>query len=196
MAGWFSGRPWREANGGAAYFFAEAVLTGLAADLPAGAAAAFLAASSSRYSGMAVSAPPATASTGRFQRLANSSMSAVCLKALCGTAPFGRSISTPSLHEGLIYQAEYNGNIHCLDAETGKILWTYATNSRIWSSTVVADGKVYCGNEDGELVILKAGREMKLIGKPEFYTPIYCTPVVANNTLYVSTMTHLFAIGK
>ncbi len=108
----------------------------------------------------------------------------------------GRSISTPSIADGLVYQAEYNGNIHCLDAETGKELWMHATNSRIWSSTLVADGKVYVGNEDGELVILKAGREKKLIGKVEFYTPVYCTPVVANDVLYVTTHSHIFAIGK
>lgn len=108
----------------------------------------------------------------------------------------GRSISTPSIDGDLMYQAEYNGNIHCLDTKTGKILWTYATNSRIWSSTLVADGKVYCGNEDGELVILKAGREKQLIGKIDFYTPVYSSPIVANNVLYVATMTHLFAIGN
>jgi outer membrane protein assembly factor BamB len=108
----------------------------------------------------------------------------------------GRSISTPSIADGLIYQAEYNGNIHCLDAATGKQLWVHATNSRIWSSTLVADGKVYVGNEDGELVILKAGREKQLIGKIDFYTPVYCTPVVANDTLYVTTHSHIFAIGK
>ncbi len=117
-------------------------------------------------------------------------------KAVWVNKDIGRTISTPSVHDGLIYQAEYNGNIHCIDAQTGKQLWVYATNSRIWSSTLVADGKVYCGNEDGELVILKAGREMKLIGKPEFFTPIYCSPIVANDVLYVATQTHLFAVGK
>ena len=32
--------------------------------------------------------------------------------------------------------------------------------------------------------------------KVDFYTPVYCTPVVANNTLFVTTHTHIFAIGK
>lgn len=117
-------------------------------------------------------------------------------KALWVNKSVGRSISTPSLQDGLLFQAEYDGDIHCLDAATGKILWTHATNSRIWSSTLVADGKLYCGTEDGELVVLKAGREKQLIAKIEFYTPIYCSPVAANNTLYIATMTHLFAVGK
>lgn len=117
-------------------------------------------------------------------------------KAVWVNKDIGRSISTPSVDGDLIYQAEYNGNIHCIDAKTGEQVWVYPTNSRIWSSTLVADGKVYCGNEDGELVILKAGREMELIGKVDFYTPVYCTPVIANDVLYVTTHTHIFAIGK
>ena len=117
-------------------------------------------------------------------------------KAIWTNKTLGRSISTPSIVGDLMFQAEYNGNIHCIDITNGKILWTHATNSRIWSSTIVADGKVYCGNEDGELVILRAERELKVVGKPEFFTPIYASPVVANNTLFVASMTHLFAIGK
>lgn len=108
----------------------------------------------------------------------------------------GRSISTLSIVDDLIFQAEYKGDIHCIDAKTGKQLWVHQTNSRIWSSTLVADGKLYCGNEDGELVILKAGREKQLIGKVDFYTPVYCTPVAANDVLYVTTHTHMFAVGK
>ena len=117
-------------------------------------------------------------------------------KPLWTNKTIGRSISTPSIDGDLMYQAEYKGDIHCIEVKTGKELWVHSTNSRIWSSTLVADGKVYCGDEDGELIILKAGREKKLIGKIDFYTPVYCTPVVANNTLFVTTHTHLFAVGK
>jgi outer membrane protein assembly factor BamB len=108
----------------------------------------------------------------------------------------GRSISTASIVGDLMFQAEYDGDIHCLDANTGKQYWVHETNSRIWSSTLVADGKVFIGNEDGELVILKAAREKELISVSDFYTPIYCSPIVANNTLFVTTQTHLYAIGK
>ena len=108
----------------------------------------------------------------------------------------GRSISTPSILGDLVFQAEYKGDIHCIDAKTGKDIWVHQTNSRIWSSTLVADGKLYCGTEDGELVILSASREKKLIAKPDFFTPIYCTPVVANDTLFVTTHSHIFAVGK
>ena len=54
----------------------------------------------------------------------------------------GRTISTPSIGDGLIYQAEYAGILHCLDAETGEVYWTHDSYSRIWGSTLLVDGKV------------------------------------------------------
>lgn len=108
----------------------------------------------------------------------------------------GRSISTVSVADGLVYAAEYDGDLHCLDAKTGKQLWKHETFSRIWGSTLVADGKVFLPTEDGEVHVLAAGKEKKELGLYEFDAPIYSSPVVANDVLYIATMTHLYAIGK
>ena len=115
-------------------------------------------------------------------------------KALWTYDKMGRAISTPSIADGLVFQAEYDGDLHCLDAKTGKPHWVYPTQSRVWGSTLVADGKVFLGTEDGDVHILKAGREQKLLGIVQFGAAIYSSPVVANNVLYVATMTHLYAI--
>ena len=108
----------------------------------------------------------------------------------------GRTISTPSIADGLIYQAEYAGIIHCLDAETGKVYWTYDSYSRIWGSTLVVDGKVLLGNEDGDLLIFEHGKVKNEPNVINLEAPIYSSPVVANKTLYISTQTHLYAIGE
>jgi len=107
----------------------------------------------------------------------------------------GRSISTPSIKDGLLYIAEYNGNLHCLDAKTGEVHWIHETRSRIWGSTIVADGKVFLPTEDGDLHILATGKEKNVLATVNFGAPIYSSPIVANNVLYVATMTHLYAIG-
>ena len=105
----------------------------------------------------------------------------------------GRTISTPSVVDGLVYIADYSGRLFCLDAETGEKYWEHDTLSHIWGSTLVVDGKVLLGNEDGELVILKAGKEYEELTIVGYPAPIYATPVVANGTLYVMTQTHLYA---
>lgn len=106
----------------------------------------------------------------------------------------GRSMSTVSIADGLLYVGEFAGIVHCLDLETGKELWSHDTKGRMWGSTMVADGKVIVGNEDGILTILAHGKEKKLLKEIEFPTAIYSTPVIANQVLYISTQTHLYAV--
>lgn len=107
-----------------------------------------------------------------------------------------RSISTPSIRDGLVFIADYSGFIYCIDAETGEFYWKHDTFAHIWGSTMVADGKVFIGNEDGYLTILEASKTKKVLAEIEFPSPIYSTPVIANKTMYVGTATHLFAIGE
>ena len=107
-----------------------------------------------------------------------------------------RTISTASIVNDLVFVGDFGGNVHCLDAETGKPYWVQNTGSHIWGSTLAADGKVYIGNEDGDFFILQAGKEKKVIAKISFPAPVYSTPVAANGTLFVATPTHLYAIAK
>jgi outer membrane protein assembly factor BamB len=59
---------------------------------------------------------------------------------------------------------------------------------------MVADGKVYVGDEDGDLVVFAATKEKKIISETMFDSPIYSTPIIANGVLYVGTQTHLYAL--
>jgi outer membrane protein assembly factor BamB len=107
-----------------------------------------------------------------------------------------RSISTVSIdpETGLLFIADFSGFGHCLDAETGKLHWTHDMQAHMWGSTFVVDGKVYCGDEDGDFVTLAVDKEKKVLSEVNLSAPIYSTPVVANGTMYVASQTHLYAI--
>lgn len=119
-----------------------------------------------------------------------------------------RTISTASVtDDGLLFIADYSGVLHCLDANTGKVIWTHDTLSHIWGSTLVAGGCVYLGTEDGELSMIKAAKsadadgdgkvkDNELLNKVAFPSPLYSSPVAANGTLYVATQTHLYAFSN
>ncbi len=109
-----------------------------------------------------------------------------------------RSISTVSIdpESGLLFVADFSGFVHCLDAETGKLYWTHDLKSHVWGSTMVVDGKVYCGDEDGDLVTLAVSKEKTVLAKVNMGAPVYSTPIVANGILYIATQTHLYAIGS
>lgn len=107
-----------------------------------------------------------------------------------------RSISTVSIDPktGLLFVGDFSGFIHCLDAETGKLYWTHDMKAHMWGSTLVADGKVYAGDEDGDLVVLAAAKEKKVLSEENLGAPIHSTPIVANGVLYIGTASHLYAV--
>jgi outer membrane protein assembly factor BamB len=105
-----------------------------------------------------------------------------------------RSVSTASIADGLLYIPDFSGYLHCLDAKTGEEYWTYDTLSAVWGSTLVVDGKIYLGNEDGDVVILQTGKQMKLLAKNNLGSAVYATPVPAHGTLFLNNRNQLFAL--
>lgn len=107
-----------------------------------------------------------------------------------------RSVSTVAIDAGLLYVADFSGYLHCLDAATGEELWVYDTFSAVWGSPLVVDGKVYLGDEDGDVVVLRAGRELEKLAEPNLGSPIYGAPIAANGVLFVNSITELFALSE
>ncbi len=127
-------------------------------------------------------------------------------KAVWQTTGIERSMSTPAIVDDLLFTCDYRGFTYCFDALTGEKYWEYDTFGHIWGSPLVADGKVFVGTEEGELIILGASKDLKIIrGEDddneevmavEFSGPIYASPVAANGTLYVATQSHLYAFAQ
>jgi outer membrane protein assembly factor BamB len=109
----------------------------------------------------------------------------------------GRTISTVAVAGGLVYAADYEGRVYCVDEKTGALQWKYDTKAHIWGSLLVAGDYVMIGDEDGVFHILGTGRELVQVAAISLPAPIYSTPILANGVLYVATQTHLYAIdGK
>jgi outer membrane protein assembly factor BamB len=106
-----------------------------------------------------------------------------------------RSVSTAAIFEDLIYVADFSGFFHCLDANTGEEYWVHDLTSAVWGSPLVADGKVYIGNEDGDVVILATGKVKKVLQTMNMGSAVYSTPVPANNTLFIMNRNQLYALA-
>ena len=106
-----------------------------------------------------------------------------------------RSISTAAIANGLLYIADFSGFLHCLDAATGAPYWTFDMLAAVWGSPLVADGKVYLGDEDGDVIVLEAGKTMKKLAEPNLGSAVYGTAVPANGVLYLMNRSQLIAIA-
>jgi outer membrane protein assembly factor BamB len=107
-----------------------------------------------------------------------------------------RSISTPAIRDGIVYMADFSGFFHAVDAKTGKQIWKYDMLAAMWGSALLADGKLYLGDEDGDVVVMQAGKEKKLIFETNMGSSVYSTAVPANGTLFIATRNILYALAQ
>ncbi len=106
-----------------------------------------------------------------------------------------RSISTVAVADGLLYIPDFSGYFHCLDAETGELYWTHDVFAAVWASPLVADGKVYLADEDGDVVIMAHGNEAQVLAEMNMGSAVYGTVVPAHGTLFLNNRSQLFAIA-
>ncbi|MGA0210149.1 MAG: PQQ-binding-like beta-propeller repeat protein, partial [Candidatus Nanopelagicales bacterium] len=107
-----------------------------------------------------------------------------------------RSISTAAVKDGIIYYPDFSGFLHALDAKSGEVLWVHDMFAAMWSSAFVVDGKVYLGDEDGDITIFQHGREKKVLGEINMGSSVYSTAVTANGAMFFMTRNNLFAIQQ
>ena len=68
---------------------------------------------------------------------------------------FGRTLSTVAVVDDIVYAAELNGDLHCLNANTGDFYWRYALEGSVWGSPYYVDGKVLVATDAGDLLIFR-----------------------------------------
>lgn len=107
----------------------------------------------------------------------------------------GRVVGTPIVKDGLLYVGDLGGTIHCLDTATGAQVWKHETNAAIWGSLLLAGDRIYVGNEEGVMTVLRAGRKKEVLAQIEMDAPLYSRPAVVGDTLYLASANRLYLIA-
>ena len=107
-----------------------------------------------------------------------------------------RTVSTVAIDAGLLFVADTSGLFHCVDAKTGVAYWTDDLLAACWASPLIANGRVYIGDEDGDLKIFERSKTKTVVAEHNFAHSIYMTPIVANDTLFIGTRNRLWAIKE
>src|SRR6185369_1906824 len=102
---------------------------------------------------------------------------------------------TPIEKDGLLYVGDVGGTVHCLDAATGAHVWKHETNGPIWGCLLLAGDRLYVGNEDGTMTVLRAGRRKEVLAQIEMDAPLYSRPALVGDALYLATAHRLYLIA-
>jgi outer membrane protein assembly factor BamB len=104
---------------------------------------------------------------------------------------------TPIVYGGLLYSCADNGALGCYDPATGEEIYRHRLGSGrtgFSGSAVAADGKLYFSGENGEIFIVRAGRDFEVIAINDMGETCMATPAISQDTLYFRTRRHVVAI--
>lgn len=110
----------------------------------------------------------------------------------------GPDVPSPVTDGKYLYAFDDKGIVYCLDAKTGKTIWgperiQPATYS---SSPVLADGKLYMSNEDGQTVVVKAGPKFEVLAVNQLEGYTLSSPAISDGQLFLRTADWLYCVGK
>jgi len=106
-----------------------------------------------------------------------------------------RTISTAAVTDSRVYVSDFSGYLHCLDVKTGQEYWAHDLFAAVWASPIVIDGKVYLGDEDGDVVVVEDSSTLKVLAEMNMGSAVYATAVPANGVLFLNNRSQLFALA-
>lgn len=110
----------------------------------------------------------------------------------------GSYMQTLLLYEGLIYNLGWNGRLTCYDAENGEEVYNQKLGraASFTASPVASDGRLFLVSDEGEVFVVKSGRDFEILSTPELNDICMVTPSITDGIIYFRTQKGLVAIGK
>ncbi len=105
-------------------------------------------------------------------------------------------VPSPLVVNGLVYLCRETGVLMCLDAKTGKQLYSQRTHTeRHRASPVYGDGKVYLTARDGVVTVIKVGPTYNVLATNRLEDHFTASPAISNGRIYLRGFDALYAIG-
>jgi outer membrane protein assembly factor BamB len=111
----------------------------------------------------------------------------------------GSYMPTPLVYQGMLYVLSNNGVLDAYDLRTGEEVYRQrlpTVGSGFSASPVAADGKLYLSNEDGEMLVVAAGRKFEHLATNLMGELLMATPALSDGRMYVRSSKSLFAVAR
>ncbi|MCF7848619.1 MAG: PQQ-binding-like beta-propeller repeat protein [Kiritimatiellales bacterium] len=105
-------------------------------------------------------------------------------------------IPTPVVYKEHLFLVEDKGLVSCYTHKDGKKVWSEQLEDYklFYGSPVVAGGKIFIASKDGSVAVFEASDKFKLLARNELGEECKSTPAITKDSMYIRTLTHLFAI--
>lgn len=115
-----------------------------------------------------------------------------------GNRRFGAYMQSPFVYGDELYVCRDNGVITCWDAKTGKQHYRDRLQAGVGftASGIAADGKLYYPSEEGDVHVVQAGKDYKLLATNSLGETCLSAPAASAGMLFFRTRSMLVAVAN
>jgi len=103
-------------------------------------------------------------------------------------------VASPVVVHGLFFMVASGGQLMCVDATTGREVWTHKS-PRCYASLVAGGDRVYALGRDGTMQIVAAERTYRVIGTCSLGEGADATPALGDGRIYIRGRKNLWCLG-
>ena len=111
----------------------------------------------------------------------------------------GSYMPTPLIFDGILYVLANNGLLDAYDLRDGAEIYRQRLpliGSGFSASPIASDGKLYLSNEDGDILVIAAGRKFTHVATNSMGEMLMATPALSDGVMYIRSSKTLFAVGR
>lgn len=101
---------------------------------------------------------------------------------------------SPLLINDLLFAVNDTGTVMCLEALTGKEVWSHRIPGDYAASLLYTDGRIYSFNRDGKTTVFRAARKYEILAANTLDSGFMASAAVSGKVLFLRTKTHLYRI--
>ena len=103
--------------------------------------------------------------------------------------------SSMILHGAHLYMAADTGVASCLEAKTGKTVWSERLNAgEFAASPLISKGRIYSFSMKGSVVVVSASPKFEVLARGKFDDGFMATPAVIDNALILRTKSAVYRV--
>jgi len=106
------------------------------------------------------------------------------------------TMSSPVLHDAMLFQVSDGGIATCLDAASGDALWKERLGGEFSASPVLAGDALYCFDREGGATVVRAAPEFEVLAENELAEGCMASPAVLGDSLIVRTTAHVYRLER
>lgn len=105
-------------------------------------------------------------------------------------------IGSGVVQDGYLYVSNAPGIAECIRVQSGESVWKGRLGGELWGSMLLAAGRLYVSNTQGQIFVLAASPQFELMATNDMGEPMKAALAPSDGQLFIRTYENLYCVGR